>query len=216
MALFTGYDGWLEGIRDWLDVDEFTDTQIATFLYLAHLRLNKSLESEFMQESVTIPVATGGIPIPILPLVEDFNKVRLVGFPGEKPMEALLIHEIITKIGEEKRTDPRVAHEPGWYCLDSMELYIYPWAVTDSLIDFYYYKKIPQLTEEEPSNVFTEHHEEALLYATCVEATPYMDEDERASTWATMLVDIIESINSDAKKATHGSSPIRRRIQGLS
>lgn len=210
MPLFVGYAGWIEGVRDWLDVDEFTDAQIETFLYLAQTRLNRELESEFMEGFINIPVVTGGIPIPIAALIPDYNKVRLVSVPGGPALDALVINEMVNKINLELTDDV------AWYCIDAQRLFVYPWAVDGSTIDFYYYKKIPHMTLAEPDTVFSTYHEDALLYAACVEASPYMDEDERAGTFATMLVSIIETTNAVAKKATHGSAPLRRQIKGLS
>lgn len=206
MTLFTGYQGWVDGVRDWLDVDDFTDAQIATFLYLAHVRLNKALESEHMQQTFGFVSAGAPAPIDIGTIVPNFNKMRLVSVVGGPSLDALVINEMVDKISA------NISGDPVWYAVDSGNLIIYPYPADGSNINVLYYGMVPQLTSVAPSNVFTQWHEDALLYACCVEATPYMAEDERASTWATMLMEIIEAVNATAKKATHGSAPLKRKI----
>jgi hypothetical protein len=163
-----------------------------------------------MQKSIAFVAPGGSNPITISTFVPDYNKVRLVHMAGGLSLDALVINEMINKIATNESGDPL------WYCVDSKMLYIYPYAGAGASILLYYYMMVPKISPTVDFSIFTTYHEDALLYAACKEAAPYMVEDERVATWSQIYTDTVEDINATAKKATHGSAPLKRQITGLS
>ena len=72
---------------------------------------------------------------------------------------------------------------------------------------------VPALSASIASNIFSEKHPDALLYAALIEATPYIGEDERLDIWSTMYGGIRESISVTADRANKGSTPLKRELR---
>jgi len=60
-----------------------------------------------------------------------------------------------------------------------------------------YYELPPLLDETQQSNWLTEYAPELLLYATLLEATPFLKNDERIGTWQTMFDRAASSLNGE-------------------
>jgi len=210
MAFPTTYNGWLTYIRDWLAADEYSEAQIASFLDLAQLRLNREMESYGMEADTQIVVASAA-PIVITSVVADFNKVRLVSVPSVGPLDVLSINEIKKLLEENPGTEGTQVKN---YCIDAGKLYTYPVMSADT-IDFFYYKKIPALSKTPPvdSNVFTVDHPDAMLYACLLAAAPYMNDDEKAEIWSASYLAALSTANSVSNHIKKGSTPLKREIK---
>lgn len=211
MAFPTTYSGWITYVRDWLAADEYSEAQIASFLDLAQLRLNKEMESYGMEAVAPITVVDS-LPITIISVVPDFNKVRLVSIPGIGPLDVMAINEIKKKL-ETQNTDGQPASH---YCIDAGLLYTYP-KVSDGTIDFFYYKEIPLMSKAPlpvvDSNVFSTKYQDALLYAALLAAAPYMKDEESMGVWSEAYVAALATANNAAKHIKMGSTPLKREIK---
>ena len=68
------------------------------------------------------------------------------------------------------------------------------------LIDFYYYKKLPVLALDSDTNWWSLNAEQALLYATLVEAIPYLGDDPRGSIWFNKLITEMLKLQKEYRK----------------
>lgn len=202
----TNFAAWIERIKKWLDVPDLADDVFGFCLDSANERLNRDLNSQWMESSYEY-VVIDGEPIDIRNEITDFNRVRLVSVRGYKPLIAVALNEYRKEVIENTSITPRV------YCISGMQLYIWPLPAVDSTIDIDYYVKVPALSSTNSSNIFAEKHPDALLYAALLEATPYITEDERLNTWSTFYNNIREAINVTADRANKGSSPLTREIK---
>ena len=209
MAFPTTYSGWITYIRDWLAADEYSDAQIASFLDLAQLRLNREMESYGMEAVATITVLDLD-PIDITAVIADFNKVRLVSVPGIGPLTSMAINEIKREL-ETKNTDGNPAQ---YFCIDAGKLYTYP-KMSDGTIDLFYYRLIPYMskTPAVDSNVFSTKYQDALLYAGLLAAAPYMKDTEFMSVWSEAYAAALITANNDAKHIKLGSTPLKREVK---
>lgn len=211
MAFPTTYVGWITYIRDWLSADEYSDAQIASFLDLAQLRLNREMESYGMEADVQITLA-GATPVTITGLVADFNKIRLVSIPTVGPLDVVSINEMKKLLEENPGSEGTT---PKKYAIDAGKLYIYPEMAAGEVIDFFYYKKIPYLSTTPPvgSNVFSSDHPDALLYASLLAAAPYMKDDEDTAAWSASYLAALSTGNSVSNRIKLGSTPLKREIK---
>ena len=203
----TDFDGWVERVKKWLDVDDLDDDVFGFCLDSATERLNRDLNSQWMEESYEFTVVDPSEPIDLKSEIPNFNRMRLVTVRGSEPLLAVALNEYKKEKIENTGTDPRI------YCVNGMKLYIWPLPAVDDVIDIDYFVKVPALASDLDSNVFSEYHPDAFLYAALLEATPFLHEDERLETWATFYTGIRESINVTADRATKGSSPLKREIK---
>jgi hypothetical protein len=208
------YSGWISYVRDWIGADEYSDAKIAAFLDLAHIRMNREMSAYGMEKRAEIVIAESmvGQAITILDVVPDFNRVRLVSVRGIGPLDVDAINEIQISI----QTNPDPGDTPMYYSIDAGSLYVYPGLGEGSIIDFFYYCKVPELSTEVDTNVFSIDHPDALLYAACLEAAPYMVEDERIPIWENKYVTAVAVANDIPNRIKMGSTPLKRQIKGLS
>ena len=217
MGLFTGYAGWIAGVRDYIGSDEYTDAQIEVFLYLAQKQLNRELKSVWMEKSMALTITdpTYGAALDLLVNITDFGKIRLVNVDSSPPLDASAINELITLMDED--TSPVTStDDPQTYCIDAGLLYVYPWPAVDAVVNVRYYEEVIPISLTLASNTFTDYHEDVLLYAACLAAAVYQVEDERIPIWKSEYERIKEEINNSSGKIKLGSTPLKRQITGLS
>lgn len=206
MSFPTKYRGWITYIKDWLSADEYSDAQIASFIDLAHVRLNREMSSYGMEASILLPVTT---PFVITDLVPDFNKIRLVSTPGAGSIDVAAINEIKNLLVNDSG-----GGEPTHYCIDAGKLYTYPAMVAGNM-EIFYYRRVPALSADPPvdSNVFTVDHPDALLFAALMEAAPYMQEDDRIPVWENKYTVALATGNFVSDRIKKGSTPLKRDVR---
>lgn len=216
MALFATYAAWITGIRDWIETDEYSDAQIATFLSMAHIRLNTDLRSSRMEGkfSFTVSAPEAGLPVDIYTKITDFNKIRLV-IPnvGENPAESITIEEYVKKVADDPSGDP--SSDEKFYCMDAGQINFYPPLVEGNVVDIRYFVTVPELGVGTDTNIFSIYHANILLLASCMEAAPYMVEDERLPIWRQQYDQLVADINGARMAEKAGSTSLRRRPKGL-
>ena len=203
----TDFAGWIARVKKWLDVPDLDDDVFGFCLDSANERLNRDLSSQWMESTYEYEVTDPSEPIDLPSEIPDYNRMRLVTIRGYEPLAVVAINEFKAEKVNNTGTTPRV------YCISNMQLLIWPLPAVGSIIDIDYYVKVPALDDDNDYNVFSTRHPDALLYASLIEATPFLLEDERLETWAVLYTGIKDSINLAADKATKGSTPLKREIK---
>jgi hypothetical protein len=210
MAYPTDYSGWVDFVRNYLDVDDFDNDRVGGFLSLAQTRLNRELNSQWMEKDaqLTIVNSTGGVHI--LPTVTDYNRVRLVSpVVGDLPLDVLAFNEYKKYVA----SNSAAGQTPTHYSIEGQKLYVYPLPAVGDVFDFYYYVFVPEIASgSQETNIFTDHHPDMLLYASCLEGSRFIVEDERIPTWNSAYNQGLDSSNGVAKNAKMGSTPLKRNI----
>jgi hypothetical protein len=213
--MFNGYQGWLDGVRDWIGADNYTDAQIQQFLFLAQLRLNRELMAVFMEERIQLNIATAG---PIFPgaqfvladVIPDFNKIHNVGLAGYGSVQAIPSNEMTdwyTFINDSGATGVYK------YRIWAGTLGIQPGLVDGDSLSVQYYKTVEYLSDTVDNNEFTDNCSDMLITASCLAAAPYMIEDERIPVWKSDYAEALEAWNENPKKVRMGSTPLVRNIR---
>lgn len=216
---FTTYAGWLAGLKAWIDSDDLSDDVFAVCLLLAQTRLNRELDSQYMEAVAVIPVITSGLPIPLMTAVPDYNRVRLVtSSQNLLPLESLAFNEyqmhVSGKYGDGSPIGDN-SDKPGEYAIEGLSLYVVPYASGGSTLTIHYYKKVPPIGPTLNTNVFTESHFDALLFASCLEVSRYIVEDERIPVWEAAYQNAVQSIGTVAAQSKLGSTPLRRQVPNM-
>jgi len=203
----TDYAGWQNRIREWLTAYDLPISYIGYCLDSANQRLNRDLSSQWMEATFPHTVDTNPIVLPTL--IPDYNRMRLVNIVNGPSLKASALNEFTNMVA----ANPYGGGDPTHYCINAMELLIWPPVAAGNTVLINYYMDIPALSDTIPSNVFTTKHPDAFLYASLLEATPMIGEDERLETWATFYTGIQQSINVAADRANMGSTPLQREIK---
>lgn len=165
-------------------------------------------------------------PFVITDYISDFNKIRLlVPAPNAFPMNALAINEFVgllaaqnsnMAVGTAAVQNPWLWNTMGNYAIDANNLYMNPITPDNSYVTLYYYVEVPPISSTLDSNIFTDNNSDALLYASCLEGSAYIVEDERLVMWQSKYADAVLSANSQGGKIKLGSTVLKRSIKGLS
>jgi hypothetical protein len=204
----TSYEGWIARLKEWLTVVDLPDTVFGYCLDSANQRLNRDLNSQWMEASFPYTIVDAN-PIDIIAEVADFNRMRLVTPRGALPLKVKAINEFKVAVAE----NPSGSGDPEIYTVNAMKLFIWSPPVAGTIIDIDYYVDVPPLSDAVNSNIFTIKHPDAYLYASLLEATPFIAEDERLETWTTFYNNIREAINVTADRANKGSTPLQRQLK---
>jgi len=215
MSFPTTAVAWIGYVRDFIGTDEYTDAQVGTFLDLAQNRLNREMMSYGMEAMSPVAITAGHVTvgnIDILTAIPKFEKIRLVHIQGTTigPLHVLSLNEM--KKMQAQNDNP--GGESTHYMIDAGKLYIYPFPAEGAIVEVYFYEKQLLLaTTVTESNVFSLKYPDALLHAACLEAAPYMVEDERIPVWENKYVVALSTANDESNKIKLGSTPLQRRFR---
>jgi hypothetical protein len=214
--MFTGYQGWIDGIRELLDVDsvDYPDSLINTFLTQGELRLNRLLRTRRMERHIysTIDTDAGGRVL----LPSDFMEVRSIHLEGADDTVDLMspdeFYDQIKYYGSDSTGNPVACMIVANY----MHFYPFGSGQTVSLI---YYARVPHLSTltgeaaEDQITDFTEYYPDALLFASALSAAPHMVDDIRLPIWENQLAKIISEVNKEKQNEHYGATPQKRRLR---
>ena len=72
-----------------------------------------------------------------------------------------------------------------------------------------YYKKISALSDSNTTNTILTNYPELYLYGSLVESAPFIMQDERINTWATLYKEALKNANETSSRGSTTSSPLQ-------
>ena len=201
MAMYSNYAAWIAGVKDWLDADNLTDAQIGAFLGLAQARLDRELNAWEME--ATEDVASF---LNILSLPDDFSRIRQVSVAGVGTYDASTKGEIANLTA--KRDESR-----RLFAIDAGAIQLYPNVIDGTMVTIDYYVKVPEISASVPTNLFTTNYADVMLWASLVEGSIFIVEDERGAIFEAKYRTALEQSNQQPKKVKMGSTPLRRFVR---
>jgi hypothetical protein len=209
MPLYANQQAWIDGIREWLDVDiaEYTDARLGEFLYLGEETLNRRVRNRHTELFTTAVIGAtdaGAVTFP-----SDFQEMRSVHLEvtGDAIDTVSPAEFFKLKVQGDTQNDTPIV-----YMMVGRVGYFYPYGAGSSL-SIIYYRKIPHLVSGSvETNIFTDEFSDALLYAALSAAAPYMIDDVRINMWRSELDRVIGEVNALKHVEHMGNAPLRRRI----
>ena len=199
MAL-TNYTDLKATIASYLARNDLTSI-IPDFISLAEQRLRRELRIRQMLVVATANT-TGGDPTVGLP--SDFLEMRDIHIKSV-PVNALSYEAPNTFYRNTRSTDSGI---PRQYTILADEIQFAPIPDTTYQMQMLYYSKPEFLSDTNPSNVFMANTPDALLYAALGEAEPYLMNDARLGTWASLYDRAINSITIADQSGEYSGQPI--------
>jgi hypothetical protein len=94
------------------------------------------------------------------------------------------------------------------------QLYLWPPPPTDGsfFIDFKYVRDVPPLSEDTVNNGLLQRHPDLYLYGALIEASPFLQHDERVPLWQARYDKAVKEINLERERAEFGPSAKRPRL----
>jgi hypothetical protein len=192
------YSSLLEDVRRYLErgftaeSDQIVYEQLPRLVTLGERRISRELKIQGFIRAVTTPLQTGVATYRKPDRWRDTVSMTVNGSP------------IFARSYEYCRSywpDEAEMGAPQFYAdYDYNHWLITPTPDADSNLEIVYYEQPRFLGEDFQTNWLTEYAPDLLLYATLLEATPFLKKDERIGTWQQMYDRAAQALNGEDLK----------------
>lgn len=192
------YSSLLEDVRRYLErgftaeSDQIVYEQLPRLITLGERRISRELKIQGFIRAVTTPLQTGVATYRKPDRWRDTVSMTVDGVP------------IFARSYEYCRSywpDEAETGLPQFYAdYDYNHWLITPTPAADSNLEVVYYEQPRFLGEDFQTNWLTEYAPDLLLYATLLEATPFLKKDERIGTWQQMYDRAAQALNGEDLK----------------
>ena len=207
MAIST-YSELKTAVANWLDRSDLTDI-IPDFIVLAETRHKRDFKIRRMETRVTANTISG---TEYYTLPDDYIAMRNIKLNSD-PKTALeyLTPEIMDRLQAGSSTG-----KPKAYSIKGNNIQLRPLPDGVYEIEISYYKTFAALSDSNTTNDMLTHHPDAYLYATLLEAEPYLQNDKRVTLWL-QAYEIAKKaiIDSNERDRHSGTAPVTRIDYGL-
>jgi hypothetical protein len=201
---FATYSDLQTSIAGYLARSDLT-SQIPDFITFAENRLRRELRIRQMLKSVTTATVSGDGTVE---LPSDFLEIRdFVALTN--PLQPLSYSSPSTLSNDPVASQVGV---PKSYTILANEFLMSP--VPDGVytLRLLYFAAPAYLSSSNTSNVFLTTAPDALLYASLIEAEPYLMNDARINTWGTMYDRAIASLTKSDEQGQYSGVPLAMKL----
>ncbi len=198
MALTT-YDDIQGAIRRYLWDREDMSGMIPDFIVMTEARLNSVLRVAAMEASSSITLTSGSGSLP-----SDYLAWRRVLTQDSPVRELRWVEPGWAEAQYYGRTSAELSDH---FTIIGSTIKTYPISATD--LTLAYYQKIPALASNTTGNWVTSRDPRLYIYGALVEASPFLDDDERIMTWGALFKAAVEELKQSDKTARYAKSTMR-------
>jgi hypothetical protein len=206
------YTNLQTAVANWLARDDLT-ARIPEFITLAEAKFNRVLLHPRMETRDTLTVNTLLASPEFLDLPTDFQTMRMVRLPDEtgKPRLQFLTQ---TQMDDYRYSTDNVTGTPVYFTIVGDELELAPTPNEDMDIEVLYRANIPALASNSTNWLLT-LAPDLYLYGTLLEASPYIQNDERLSVWGSAVATVIDQLNIHGERQSFDSGPTTISLPGI-
>ena len=201
---YTNYTDLQASVASYLGRSDLT-TQIPDFIRFAELRLGRELRTRPMLNSATAPTVASDARTA---LPTDFLEIRDLFIQGN-PRRPLTY---MSPSAFSRQTRADIIGLPVFYTILASEFQYAPIPDAIYTLEILYYAKPTFLSTSNASNVFLANYPDALLYASLIEAEPYLINDARSQLWATLYDRAIKNISDADQGGEYSGIPLQMKI----
>ena len=201
---FTNYSDLKTSVANYLGRSDLTSV-IPDFISFAELRLSRDLRTRQMLKSATASTVSGDGKVA---LPTDFLELRDLHIQGNPRIP--LNYMSPAMFTRDARADE--SGKPVFYTILSTEIELAPTPDTAYTLEILYYAKPTVLSNTTASNVFLANYPDALLYASLLEAEPYLINDARSQTWAALYDRAINNISDADQNGEYSGVPLQMKV----
>ena len=187
-------------VANYLARTDLTD-QIPDFIRFAELRLRRELRIRQMLKSVTTTTTAGDSTVE---LPSDFLEIRDF-VVVTNPVQPLTYSSPAIFSRNTRSTE---SGKPLDYTILSTEFQLAPIPDSAYTVKLLYYYAPTFLSDSNQGNVFTANAPDALLYASLIEAEPYIMNDARINTWGGMYDRAISTLTKSDESSQYSGVPL--------
>mgnify|MGYP000529429654 FL=1 len=201
---FSTYSDLQTSIANYLARSDLT-SQIPDFITFAENRLRRELRIRQMLKSVTTSTVSGDSTVEV---PSDFLEIR----------DFVVMTNPITPMSYSSPStlsnDPRTSEVgvPRSYTILANEFQLAPSPDAVYTLKLLYYSAPAYLSSTNTTNTFLTTAPDALLYASLIEAEPYLMNDARINTWGTMYDRAIASLTKSDESTQYSGVPLSIKL----
>jgi hypothetical protein len=201
---FATYSDLKTSIAGYLARSDLT-SQIPDFITFAENRLRRELRIRQMLKSVTTSSVSGDATVEI---PSDFLEIR------DFVVMTNPIQPLSYSSPSALSNDPRTSEVgvPKSYTILASEFQLTPAPDGVYTLKLLYFSAPASLSASNASNVFLTTAPDALLYASLVEAEPYLMNDVRINTWGAMYDRAISSLTKSDESTQYSGVPLAMKL----
>jgi hypothetical protein len=202
MALST-YAELRTSIGDWLNRSDLAAT-IPDFISLAEAQIERTLRTRQMivRANASFDTEYGAVPADFL----EVKSLKLTSTNPIKPLEFLSIGDM-----DETRSQYTASGKPRFFTVVGNQLRISPTPDDTYTAELIYFAKLTKLSNSVTSNWLLASSPDIYLYGSLLQAAPYLQDDARIQTWATLYERALNDLRTaDSRASTSGGSLLTR------
>lgn len=194
--MIDSYTALQDAIADWRARSDLT-AAIPTFIQNAEARLNKRVRHREMEASQDVTIdAAGAFALPAD--YQEARSLRIEGDPAAFPRQ-------VEPTSAEFTHRFRPYSLPQFFAVLEGRVMVKPAAAGAGT--FYYFAKLPALSDSNPTNWLLERSPECYLYAALVEAATWERDPEDVQTYAALLAEAVAGLLEDRKASRVPAAP---------
>ena len=201
---YTNYTDLQTSVANYLGRNDLTAV-IPDFIRFAETRLARDLRTRLMLKSATAPMVAGDARVA---LPTDFLEIRDLFTQGNPRMPVTYLSP--SAFTRDARADE--SGKPVFYTILASEFQFAPIPDSAYVLEILYYAKPTVLSDSNSSNVFLANYPDALLYASLLEAEPYLINDARSQTWATLYDRAVKNISDADQGGEYSGIPLQMKL----
>jgi hypothetical protein len=197
MALST-YSELKSSVGDWLNRTDLT-AAIPDFISLAEAQVERKLRTRQMivRATATVDTEYGTVPA-------DFLEVKSLKLQTN-PVTPLQF-ETIDSLDNLQSQYPS-SGKPRYFSIVGSQIRTVPVPDSSYTAELTYYGKLTKLSDTTTTNWLLTAAPDVYLYGALLQAAPYLKDDARITTWATMYTSAMEDLQvADDRGATSGGA----------
>jgi hypothetical protein len=202
MALTT-YAELKTSIGDWLNRSDLT-TAIPDFISLAEAQIERTLRTRQMivRANASFDAQYGAVPSDFL----ETKSLKLTSTNPETPLQFLSIDAL-----DNEMTKYTASGKPKFFGVVGGQFRIVPTPDSNYTTELTYYAKLTKLSSSVSSNWLLASSPDIYLYGALLQAAPYLQDDARIQTWATLYERALnDAQTADDRGASSGGALLTR------
>ena len=201
MAFFGDFATLQATVASYLARGDLTD-QIPEFIRLAQDRLSRDLYIRQTLKVATTKTTAGDSTVE---LPSDFVSMKDIHISSTNPIQTITFQSTSNFFRNSRATASGL---PTFYTLLGSEFQFAPIPDKDYTLKMVYYHKPPYLSDTVSSNLWLATTPDLLLYAALGEAEPFLMNDERIATWASLYDRGVNSLQKSDDEADFPAHPL--------
>jgi hypothetical protein len=202
MALTT-YAELKTSIGDWLNRSDLTSV-IPDFISLAEAQIERTLRARQMivRANASFDAQYGAVPADFL----EVKSLKLTSTNPQTPLSFLSIDAL-----DAEMTKHTASGRPKFFGIVGGQLRIVPTPDATYTTELTYYAKLSKLSTSNTSNWLLASSPDIYLYGALLQAAPYLQDDARIQTWATLYERALNDLQTaDDRGASSGGALLTR------